>query len=228
MIVPPMPIGRLHAAEHHERAVRAHFPCNQPPGWLPQFDLLPTRPDEYGLIHPGSGSLAKNYPSLFYGQAAHLLRQAGCGDVGLILGPAEGQGCPSAGRARDGGSPTDGACGAAESTVDWLARPTDVEELAGLLTGARIYVGNDSGVSHLAGILGVSTIAFYKSTDPAIWGVVGRRALCPVAANEKFALETLGLLLLHWQRHGELPIGIGSAVALGEILTRTDKLRLRS
>ena len=48
-----------------------------------------------------------------------------------------------------------------------------LEELAGLLALARGYVGNDSGVSHLAAALGTPTVAVFGPTDPVAWGPRG-------------------------------------------------------
>ncbi|MEO8601258.1 MAG: glycosyltransferase family 9 protein, partial [bacterium] len=39
---------------------------------------------------------------------------------------------------------------------------------AALARGHR-YLGNDSGISHLAGIVGARGIAVFGDTDPAIW-----------------------------------------------------------
>jgi ADP-heptose:LPS heptosyltransferase len=39
---------------------------------------------------------------------------------------------------------------------------------------AGCFVGNDSGVSHLAAALGIPTTVFFISTDPRIWRPLGR------------------------------------------------------
>ena len=43
-------------------------------------------------------------------------------------------------------------------------------ELAALLTRARIYVGPDTSVTHLAAASGCPTVALYGPTDPRLWG----------------------------------------------------------
>jgi heptosyltransferase III len=43
-------------------------------------------------------------------------------------------------------------------------------ELAGLITGAKVYVGADTSVTHLAAATGTATIALYGPTDPRLWG----------------------------------------------------------
>ncbi len=67
--------------------------------------------------------------------------------------------------------------------VEWTASPdeilleahhfADLGQLAVWLLEARIYVGNDSGITHLAAALGVPTLALFGPTDPAIWAPRG-------------------------------------------------------
>ena len=52
-------------------------------------------------------------------------------------------------------------------------------ELAGLFAGARVVVGLDTGLTHLAAALGVPTVGIYCGTDPAATGIYG----CPRARN---------------------------------------------
>ncbi len=43
-------------------------------------------------------------------------------------------------------------------------------ELAGLLGKARVYIGPDTSVTHLAAAAGCPTVALYGATDPRLWG----------------------------------------------------------
>ena|SRR5436190_10381797 len=49
-------------------------------------------------------------------------------------------------------------------------------ELSRYLRRAAVFVGNDSGITHLAAYLGCPTIALFGPTDPRIWGPLGRRS----------------------------------------------------
>ena len=42
-------------------------------------------------------------------------------------------------------------------------------ELARWISGASLFIGNDSGITHLAAALGVETVALFGPTDPAVW-----------------------------------------------------------
>ena len=42
-----------------------------------------------------------------------------------------------------------------------------------MLSGAGLFVGHDSGVTHLAAAWGAPTLALFGPTDPAVWAPVG-------------------------------------------------------
>jgi heptosyltransferase-1 len=47
----------------------------------------------------------------------------------------------------------------------------DIAALAALLAQARVVIGTDTGLTHLAGALGVATVGIYCATDPAATGL---------------------------------------------------------
>ncbi|MCX8017219.1 MAG: lipopolysaccharide heptosyltransferase I [Rhodocyclaceae bacterium] len=53
------------------------------------------------------------------------------------------------------------------------APPLHLTELAGLLAAARLVVGVDTGLVHLAAALGRPTVALYCASNPALTGVMG-------------------------------------------------------
>lgn len=107
-------------------------------------------------IHRGSGSPAKNWPRERFEDLAAALGARGSG-VLFLEGEAEAEGRPpeAPGAARFSG--------------------LDLAQAAALLSACRAYVGNDSGVSHLAALLGVPTTVLFGPTDPAVWAPRGRR-----------------------------------------------------
>jgi heptosyltransferase-3 len=50
-----------------------------------------------------------------------------------------------------------------DSKLDW-------RQLVALLSNARVYVGPDTSVTHLAAATGCPTVAIYGPTDPRLWG----------------------------------------------------------
>jgi ADP-heptose:LPS heptosyltransferase len=57
------------------------------------------------------------------------------------------------------------------------AIPTNLSllELSRMLRTSRAFIGNDSGITHLAAYLGCPTVALFGPTDPRTWGPIGRR-----------------------------------------------------
>jgi heptosyltransferase-3 len=109
----------------------------------------------YLLVFPGSGSPQKNWPAENFVQLAQritpLMRSL------VILGPAEAALEPLF-KAR--GLP--------------ILSGLDLPKVAGIAHFARAFVGNDSGVSHLAAAAGARGIVMFGATDPARWRPLGK------------------------------------------------------
>src|SRR4029077_16556582 len=87
-------------------------------------------------------------------QVAHWWRSRG-GSVATIAGPAEAGEPPALG---------------APEVRDW-----PLVDLALVLARAALYLGNDSGVSHLAGAVGAAGVVLFGPTDPRRWAPLGAR-----------------------------------------------------
>ena len=121
-----------------------------------------TRRDGHRVaLHAGSGGAAKRWPPERFAALAGEICGWDARPV-LIEGPQDGD-LTDAIRAE-----------AAHLGVELaVAFGLDIPALAHLLAGCTAYVGNDSGVSHLAGLLGLPTLALFGPTDPAIWSPLG-------------------------------------------------------
>jgi heptosyltransferase III len=60
-----------------------------------------------------------------------------------------------------------------EEELPGAVRFGDLAELARWISGARLYIGNDSGITHLAAAVGTPVLALFGPTDPAIWCPAG-------------------------------------------------------
>lgn len=60
-----------------------------------------------------------------------------------------------------------------EEKLEGAVRIDDLYELACWLSQARVFVGNDSGISHLAAAVRTPVQAFFRTTDPRIWAPRG-------------------------------------------------------
>ena len=112
-------------------------------------------------IHPGSGAPSKNWPAERFAAVVAALEERH-GLPSLILGgPADADVLSRLGASL--GSPP----------RLLLDRPLPV--VAAVLRRAWAFLGNDSGLAHLAGLLGVPTLALFGPTDPVHWSPLGRR-----------------------------------------------------
>lgn len=89
---------------------------------------------------------------------------------------------------------------AAQIPHSLAAPPLGIAELAGLLSGARIVVGLDTGLTHLAAALNKPAVAVFSGSDPELTGVhagmsavnIGREGAPPTA--EEVIIAAQGLL----------------------------------
>ena len=111
-------------------------------------------------VHPGSGSPTKNWPAENFAHICQRLIDRHQARIMLICGPAD-RWVEEAVVPR---LPPD-------ATV--LIRQPDVEKLAAHLRQCRLFLGNDSGIAHLAAAAGVPTAALFGPSNPQIWRPIG-------------------------------------------------------
>ncbi len=95
------------------------------------------------VIHPFSGGARKNWPLSSYLELASRLPCR----VQWTAGP--------------------------EEELPQANRFDNLLDLAQWICGARLYIGNDSGITHLAAATGVPTLALFGPTAPEVWAPRG-------------------------------------------------------
>lgn len=101
------------------------------------------REERFAVIHPFSGGKAKNWPLDRFRGLAAHLPY----EVRWTAGP--------------------------EEELEGATRLDDLWSLAEWLAGAAIFIGNDSGITHLAAACGVPVLALFGPTDPNVWAPRG-------------------------------------------------------
>ena len=122
--------------------------------------ILPHRPQsDLIAIHPGSGSLSKNWPLdrwIEMGRRIQHFRPEST--LILVTGEAEQErGITAAWHA------------AAEGLRYRHLDSPPLSELAHHLSECSAFIGHDSGISHLAAACGVPCLLFFGPTDPTTW-----------------------------------------------------------
>jgi ADP-heptose:LPS heptosyltransferase len=99
------------------------------------------------VIHPFSGSQSKNWPLAKFQELASQLPLP----VEWTAGP--------------------------EEELPEARRFAELAELAHWIAGARLYIGNDSGITHLAAAVGIPVITLFGPTDPSLWAPRGNKVV---------------------------------------------------
>jgi heptosyltransferase-3 len=111
-------------------------------------------------IHPGSGSASKNWPDERWSELIARLDAP----ILLVLGDVE--------RERWNAQILAHLRAVSRQTVK-IASQLSLPELAVALRRCRLFLGHDSGVSHLAAAVGLPCILLFGPTDPAMWAPPG-------------------------------------------------------
>ena len=69
----------------------------------------------------------------------------------------------------------------------------DLYQLACWLARARIYIGNDSGITHLAAAAGAPVVALFGPTDPRVWAPRGERVRIVATARPGEPVERIAV-----------------------------------
>jgi len=89
-------------------------------------------------------------------------------------------------------------CAGPEDDLPSAVRFADLYELACWLRSARIYIGNDSGPTHLAAAVGTPVVALFGPSDPAVWAPRGPRvALAAAPSLEGIAVDQVESLVYY-------------------------------
>ena len=110
-----------------------------PAGLIPRIDVPPASVRPTIVIHPFSGSRRKNWSLERYRELAARLPS----EVEWTAGP--------------------------EEELPAATRFANLADLAAWIKGSRLFIGNDSGITHLAAATGVATLALFGPASTETW-----------------------------------------------------------
>ncbi len=108
-------------------------------------------------IHPGAGGAAKVWPTERWRAVIEALRARADAPAILLVG----------------GEADEAALAALSPLADVVAANLPLPELGALLARCSLFLGHDSGVSHLAAAAGAKCLLLFGPTDPAVWAPPG-------------------------------------------------------
>jgi len=117
-------------------------------------------PAPLAVIHPGASSARKRWPAGKFADVALALQRDRNAAVLISEGPLDAEAVVA-------------LCSAAPELRAARLRLDNLRHLAAVLSRARLYVGNDSGIAHLAAAAGCPTVAVFVASDPLVWAPRG-------------------------------------------------------
>lgn len=133
-----------------------------------RFPTIHTTPsDKQGAgstiaLHPGSGSERKNWPEARWAELLAHLAERTEARLLLVGGEAEGERLQH-------------LAAALRPSRREVLQSRPLPELAARLQTCRVFVGHDSGITHLAAALGLPTLALWADTVEEVWRPQGQR-----------------------------------------------------
>jgi ADP-heptose:LPS heptosyltransferase len=134
------------------------------------------------VLHPGSGSKKKVWPLDRFLNLAQAFQDHLGSRILIVVGPAEGPEVQGAFERTGFGPP-------------FLAKGLTLLQLASVMEGCWFFIGNDSGISHLAAALRLPTVVIFGPTDQRVWVprgektfVVSKGVRCSPCPQERFVL----------------------------------------
>ena len=143
---PALPTAGCHAADFYLAQARTIAECRS--DGIPRIAVPAAARENYAVIQPFASSPHKRWPMEKFREFAAALQPEM--RVHWCRGPQD--------------PPLEGA-----------VEMENLYDLACWISRARLYIGNDSGITHLAAAVGTPVIAMFGPTDPEVWAPRGEQ-----------------------------------------------------
>lgn len=195
-LLPPFPKERVHLLYHHCMSLQGmgiSAKMGMPSLFLTKIEIEWAKAylEALGItgpflaVHPSASSPKKVWPVERMAYTAHELSLRHGLQVVLVQGPIDERACC------DFLKSFPGKC--------HVFKELSLRQLGALLYHSSLFIGNDSGVAHLAAASGTKVLVIFGPTDPVLWTPLGRwvkwiwgRAPCsPCGLEERRKCEDL-------------------------------------
>lgn len=168
---------KQHAIQHYiDTAAKLHKDIDNHLEGYPYFKRNSNPKEKYYVVHHGAGFLLKIWPTEKYAALIERLHEifphVKCK---IIQGPDD---------------PDIKSCFTKEMRhIDYVTG--GMEDVGDAMAGALFHIGNDAGITHVAGAFNVPTVGIYGPTGPGSWGsfaehnelIWGKKGVCDIRCN---------------------------------------------
>lgn len=168
---------KQHAIQHYIDTVsKLHKDIDNHLDGYPYFKRNPSPEDTYYVVHHGAGFLLKIWPTDKYAALIERLHEMYPNlKCKIIQGPDD---------------PDIESCFSKEMNhIEYVTG--GMEDVGDAMAGALFHIGNDAGITHVAGAFNVPTVGIYGPTGPGSWGsfaehnelIWGKKGVCNIRCN---------------------------------------------
>ncbi|HEY7415618.1 MAG TPA: glycosyltransferase family 9 protein [Ktedonobacteraceae bacterium] len=175
VVAPGRPVDAVHIVQY--LAATVGVTVHTPPYYAHHFATPESTPPRLLAIHPGSGGVQKCWPVEHFADLISCLIQQKR-PILLLAGPADHERVHTILQRL----PT--------SPLLRVSIDAPLTTVAAELCRCQGFIGNDSGITHLAAMLGVPTLALFGPSDPRVWQPYGRSvSIIHTSDLERLAVE---------------------------------------
>lgn len=167
---------KQHSIEHYKDGIVSQFPdIVKTNDRFPYFEKRAAA-ENYYTVHPGAGFLLKAWPIEYYAELIELIYESFPEfSAKIIIGPNDPNPEPYF----------------KNPNIKYELITGDIDQVAHEVSGAQFHIGNDAGMTHLAGAFNIPILTIYGPTGPGSWGafsekvelIWGKRGNCNLRCN---------------------------------------------
>ncbi|TYA53162.1 glycosyltransferase family 9 protein [Formosa maritima] len=168
---------KQHAIQHYIDTIsKLHISIDNKYDGYPYFEQSKPLNKKHFVVHHGAGFLLKIWPTEKYAQLIEELASIFPDlDCKIIMGPNDPE------------------------IASYFSKPMphvsyitgDMNKVGEALSGALFHIGNDAGITHVAGAFNIPSIGIYGPTGPGSWGsfaeynelIWGKKGVCTIRCN---------------------------------------------
>lgn len=168
---------KQHAVQHYiDTAAKLHKDIDNHLEGYPYFKRNSNPKEKYYVVHHGAGFLLKIWPTEKYAALIERLHEFFPNlKCKIIQGPDDPD--------------IESHFSKKMPHVDYITG--GMEEVGEAMSGALFHIGNDAGITHVAGAFNVPTVGIYGPTGPGSWGsfakhnelIWGKQGVCNIRCN---------------------------------------------